>query len=234
MYVKDSPLQNKLVRQALNWATDMDTMVSILYTDDGAQVSTGPVPPGLNGRNNNLKLYGYDVEKAKALLAEAGYPNGFDLTFTCLGNATNNMMGQMLQEMWKEVGVNLILNPLESGALSEYANSMEQEVMPVRTGYSIGDTGEGLETVYHSKNRGTSRVNCANSELDALLDEAAKTMDSNRRAELYEKAQEIIQDEAYCMNLCYEYTSIGHSSKLMGLTTPPTERTDYSKIYFEN
>lgn len=231
---KDSPLQNKLVRQALNWATDMDTMVSILYTDDGAQVSTGPVPPGLNGRNNNLKIYGYDVEKAKALLAEAGYPNGFDLTFTCLGNATNNMMGQMLQEMWKAVGVNLILNPLESGALSEYANGMKQEVMPVRTAYSIGDIGEGLEAVYHSKNRGTSRVNCANSELDVLLDEAAKTMDSNRRAELYEKAQEIIQDEAYCMNLCYEYTSIGHSSKLKGLTTPPTERTDYSKIYFEN
>lgn len=230
---KEGPLQNKLVRQALNWATDMDTLVEILYTSDGAQVSTGPVPPGLNGKNENLALYGYDVEKAKALLAEAGYPNGFDITFTCLGNATNNMMGQMLQEMWKKVGVNLILNPLESGALSEYANGMNQEVMPVRTAYSIGDIGEGLENVYHSKNQGTSRVNSDNPELDALLDAAASTMDADERAKLYEEAQELIQDEAYCMNLCYEYTSIGHSSNLKGLTTPPTERTDYSKIYFE-
>ena len=230
--VQQDALKDARVRQALNYATDIDTIVDVLYTEKGAQVSTGPVPPGVAGKNESLIPYGYDPEKAKELLAEAGYEDGLDLTFTALGNSTNNMMGQMLQEQWKQVGVNLTLNPMESGALSEYANGMEQEVMPVRTAFSIADIGDGLEYVYHSKAQGTSRIISANPELDALLDEAAVTMDNEKRDEMYQDAQQIIHDEAYQIDLCYEYSSIAHSNKMRGLTALPTEDIDFSKIYF--
>lgn len=231
--VTQGPLQDKNVRKALNYATDIDTICEVLYTSKGAEVSTGPVPPGLMGRNGQLEQYGYNPDKARELLKEAGYDNNLEISFTYLGNATNNMMAQMLQEQWASVGVTLTLNPLESGALSEYANAMKQEVMPVRTAFISGDIGEGLETMYHSRSQGTSRINSNNPELDALLDEASVTMDQDKRINLYQQAQEIINEESYSIYLCYEYSSIAHSSKLRGLETPPTERVDYSKLYFE-
>lgn len=231
--VTQGPLQDKNVRKALNYATDIDTICEVLYTTKGAEVSTGPVPPGLMGRNNDLEQYTYNQDKARELLKEAGYDNNLEVSFTYLGNATNNMMAQMLQEQWAAVGVTLTLNPLESGALSEYANAMKQEVMPVRTAFISGDIGEGLETMYHSRSQGTSRINSSNSELDAILEEASVTMDNSKRIELYKQAQEIINEESYSIYLCYEYSSIAHSSKLHGLETPPTERVDYSKLYFE-
>lgn len=230
--VTQGPLKDKNVRKALNYATDIDTICEVLYTSKGAEVSTGSVPPGLMGRNEELEQYGYNPDKARELLKEAGYDNNLEVSFTYLGNATNNMMAQMLQEQWAAVGVTLTLNPLESGALSEYANGMNQEVMPVRTAFISGDIGEGLESMYHSRSQGTSRINSDNPELDALLDEASVTMDDGRRTELYQQAQEIINEESYSIYLCYEYSSIAHSSKLCGLETPPTERVDYSKLYF--
>ncbi len=226
------PLKDKKVREALNYATDIDTICEVLYTSKGAQVSTGPVPPGLMGRADGLEPYSYDPEKARELLKEAGYEDNLEVSFTYLGNATNNLMAQMLQEQWAKVGVTLTLNPMESGALSEYANGMKQEVMPVRTAFISGDIGEGLETMYHSRSQGTSRINSDNPELDALLDEAAKELDEEKRIELYKKAQEIIHEESYSIYLCYEYSSIAHSAKLRGLNTPPTERVDYSRLYF--
>lgn len=228
------PLTDKTVRQALNYATDIDSIRETLYTDKGAQEAVTVVPPGLPGRNENMTAYDYNPEKARELLKEAGYDNNLEVSFTYLANATNNLMAQMLQAQWADVGVTLTLNPLESGALSEYANGMKQEVMPVRTAFSIGDSGEGLEKIYHSafKGAGGSRVNCSNDEIDELLEKARVTMDETERNSIYEQVQQIAHEESYVIYLCYEYSSIACSNKMRGLVTPPDERINYSTIYF--
>ncbi|MDD2573669.1 MAG: ABC transporter substrate-binding protein [Firmicutes bacterium] len=227
-------LADKRVRQALNYATDIDTIRDVLYTEKGAQKATTPVPPGIEGRHEDLAQYDYNPEKAKELLKEAGYDNDLEISFTYLGNTTNTLMGEMLQEQWKDVGVILTLNPLESGALTENANNMRQEVMPVRSAYSIGEAGEGLMKLFHSSNHGPggSRVNYTNPRVDELLETAKVTMDENERNEMYREVQEIVHDEALMIYLCYEYTSVALGSKVRGFNPIPTERIDYSTIYF--
>ncbi len=179
-------------------------------------------------------MYDYNPEKARELLKEAGYEDNYKTSFTYLANATNNLMAQMLQAQWAEVGVTLSLNPMESGALTENANRMNQEVMPVRSAFNIGETGEGLMKLFHSSNHGPggSRVNYSNPYVDNLLERAKITMDLEERNKIYLEVQKVIHDEALLIYLCYEYSSVALNSKVRGFNTIPNERIEYSTVYF--
>src|SRR5690606_30127392 len=76
----DHPIQNKLVRQAMNYAVDKEALVQ-LYGGEATVLQGQYLTPVVLGFNPNIKMYPYDPEMASQLLAEAGYPDGFETTF---------------------------------------------------------------------------------------------------------------------------------------------------------
>jgi peptide/nickel transport system substrate-binding protein len=100
-----SPLRDVRVRQALNYAVDKSAIASLL--PEGAKPSGQPAPRGAFGYDPSIPPYPYDVAKARRLLAEAGYPNGFDLTMEVMTDAApgDDLMSQAVAEYWRAVGV---------------------------------------------------------------------------------------------------------------------------------
>jgi len=107
--VEKKPFDNKLVRQALNMATNKEAILKAVYQGQG-QVAKNPIPPILWGYNNAVQDYAYDVAKAKQMLAQAGYANGFEVELWYLPvtrpyNPDGKRMAELIQADWEKVGV---------------------------------------------------------------------------------------------------------------------------------
>jgi ABC-type transport system substrate-binding protein len=103
------PLSDVRVRQALNYATDRKTIAAALFPDGGSPTSQLTVPGGYGYDAALDDAYPYDVDKAKSLLAEAGYPNGFSLALVTADYQSMNLVAQALAQQWKKVGVTVQL-----------------------------------------------------------------------------------------------------------------------------
>jgi peptide/nickel transport system substrate-binding protein len=101
------PLADVRVRQALNYATDRETISSALFPDNGRPTSQLTVPGGYGYDKALDNAYPYDPDKAKALLAQAGYPGGFSLKIVTADYQSMNLVAEALVQQWKKVGVTL-------------------------------------------------------------------------------------------------------------------------------
>jgi peptide/nickel transport system substrate-binding protein len=114
------PLGDVRVRRALIHALDRETMVREATEGMLSLVAHSIVPPSLLGHTNDVDKYEYDPEKAKALLAEAGYPDGFKITADSMKTAFNPVMLTMVQGYWKEIGVELEINYLDRASIRQH------------------------------------------------------------------------------------------------------------------
>ena len=200
--VEKKPFDNKLVRQALNLATNKDEILKAVYQGNG-QVAKNPIPPILWSYNNNVKDYPYDVAKAKQLLAQAGYPNGFEVDLWYLPvtrpyNPDGKRMAEMIQADWDKVGVKVKLVTYEWAEYRKRSKTGEQPVMMF--GWS-GDNGDpdnffvpllGCDAV----KGGGNVARWCNKEFNDIVQKAAQTPKQADRAKLYEQAQLIVKEEA--------------------------------------
>ncbi|NDP41553.1 MAG: ABC transporter substrate-binding protein [Aromatoleum sp.] len=196
------PFDNKLVRQALNMATNKEAILKAVYQGQG-QVAKNPIPPILWSYNNAVKDYAYDPAKAKELLAQAGYPNGFEVELWYLPvtrpyNPDGKRMAELIQADWDKVGVKAKLITYEWAEYRKRSKTGEQSVMMF--GWS-GDNGDpdnffvpllGCEAV---KGGGNVSRWC-NKAFEDLIIKAAQTPKQADRAKLYEQAQLIFKEEA--------------------------------------
>lgn len=101
------PLADLRVRQALNYATDRKSIASALFPDGGRPTAQLTVPGGYGYDEDLDDAYPYNVEQAKQLLTQAGYPNGFELKTVTAQYGSMNLVAQALAQQWKKVGVTL-------------------------------------------------------------------------------------------------------------------------------
>ncbi len=196
------PFDNKLVRQALNLATNKEAILKAVYLGNG-QMAKNPIPPILWSYNNAVQDYPYDPAKAKQLLTQAGFPNGFDVDLWYLPvtrpyNPDGKRMAEMIQADWAKVGVKATLTTYEWAEYRKRSKGGEHQV--VMFGWS-GDNGDpdnffvpllGCEAV---KGGGNSARWC-NKPFEDLIIKAAQTPKQADRAKLYEQAQVIVKEEA--------------------------------------
>jgi peptide/nickel transport system substrate-binding protein len=198
-----APLDNKLVRQALSYSVPYDQFIEGVLQGRGTPAH-GPVPAGMWGHSDDLFRYTYDLDKAKELLTEAGYPDGgFDLLYTF---ATGDLDEQQLGELWKaelaKLGINLEVQALNWEAQWDLAMSDPQMAQDVFVMYWWPDYVSPysfLFSMFHSEedilfNLGYYR----NPEFDDLIDEANALSGSDREKaeELFIKSQEILIEDA--------------------------------------
>jgi dipeptide transport system substrate-binding protein len=200
--VEKKPFDNKLVRQALNMAVDKKSILNAVYQGAG-QPAKNPIPPTLWSYNNNVKEYPYDVAKAKEMLAKAGYPNGVEvdlwyLPVTRAYNPDGKRMAEQLQADWAKVGVKANLLSYEWGEYRKRSKTGEQHAMMYGWNGDNGDPDNffvpllGCDAV----KGGGNVARWCNKDFEDLVQKAKATPKQAERAKFYEKAQEIVREEA--------------------------------------
>ena len=219
-----SPLEDKRVRQALNYAIDKEALIDVLFEGRARLVDGQQANANFFGYNADLEPYPYDPERARELLAEAGYPDGIDLTFKYpFGRIANDKeVSEAIAGMLEEVGVRTEQTVLESGeflnqlvtlqltpmALAAYATAPDAHYQ-----YSINLAGERYS--YYN-----------NPEYDALVTEAATTTDPEARQALYERAAEIAHDDPPFIYLFTPDDLYGVSDRVQGWQPRPDQGID--------
>jgi peptide/nickel transport system substrate-binding protein len=183
------PTEDVRVRLAMNYAVDREAIVDALF-GGFATLSTGFLTPANLGYDSSLQPYPYDPDRARELLAEAGYPNGFDMGFACPAGAYTNFeeVCQAVQGYLSEVGINTDLEIMESG---RYWDLEAEKQLPPLFGDSWSErSGEALPRLLGALGGwDASFSSWSDPEIDRYLDQIAVTIDRDERAALYRELQ---------------------------------------------
>jgi peptide/nickel transport system substrate-binding protein len=189
-----SPLLDKKVRQALNYAIDKESIIENLFFGNGVMLQGQVLRQPQLGFNAQLQDYPYDPAKAKAMLAEAGYPDGFEITFKFPSGryAQDREVSEAIAGMLGEVGVKTNMVVLEPGEFLRQLRNKELWPMAY-LGLAPQDDPDLQVSQYHSSWR---YAYMKNAELDALIDAGKQEMDREKRAQIYKDAMTLMHDEA--------------------------------------
>lgn len=221
------PLVDKKVRQALNHAVDKETLVSAFF-EGYAEPAKNPMPPVIAGYNDEIEDYPFDLEKAKQLLAEAGYPDGFEMELWAMPVPRPYMPdGQKIAEALKsnfdKIGVKAKIVSFEWGTYLDKAAAGEADSFLLGWTGDNGDADNFLYVLLDKDNIGTNNYTYyENDELHDIFIEAQSEVDETKRDELYKKAQEIIKDDAPWIPLAHSTPVLAGISKITGFTPHPT------------
>lgn len=199
MYPTTVPqFRSREVRQALNWAIDKNALGRITY---GTSEPWGaPFPKDLADFTATFQPYGYDPKRARDLLAQAGYKNGFSITLTVASDSPDPAIAQVVQQQYAAVGVHVTINQVDSNAL--YSLEAAQQSggkklqMSMDTWYMVQPTpADEVDAIYTT---GASSNYCkySNSEVDTLAKQATAEFDVAARNKLYAEIQQIIGQDA--------------------------------------
>jgi len=212
-YLVPGPWQDARVRKAINYAIDMDTIIKTVLEGYG-QVLGVPLEKEAFGFNPNIKWYGYDPERAKALLREAGYAGGFEMTLHAPNRRYMNDI-EVMQAMAQMLGKVGIKAKVEVWEQSIYTTKWrKRELLPAYMtawgGAGVFD-GDLLTSSLHSK---SALAIFKNEALDKMLEDAQATSDPERRKAIYFKAQELIYEEAPIIKAYQQAHIFGVSNRL--------------------
>jgi peptide/nickel transport system substrate-binding protein len=207
-----SPFQKLQVRQAANYAVDKKMIVDKVLSGNGKLIE-GPLNPMHFGFDPDLKGYTYDPEKAKKLLAEAGYPNGVEVDITCYMDMD---VVEAIQGFWGKVGIKANIKDTRSNVAGtvemERQGKLKDSSIWNWGSYSVFDADSLFMFWFHKDGQESY---ASSPELAPILESARKTLDENKRKQLYAQAQKIAVDEAYWLPLYARYTIEGVSRKLV-------------------
>jgi peptide/nickel transport system substrate-binding protein len=222
------PFDDRRVRQALNYAVNKDAIVRDVLKGTGS-LSAGPVLPKTWGADAGLRPYPYDPERAKKLLAEAGYPSGFTTTLwvpeSGSGMQSPVAMSTVIQSNLKAVGVTVALQTMEWGAYLTKLRSKEQELFALSWMAGNEDPDLVMFPLLHSSQwtpTGPNRALYRNEKFDELLHQARLTTDQARRADLYRQAQRILADDAPWIFVDHEIQTAAHRKRVQGFKLHPS------------
>jgi len=221
---RNEPLNDLRVRQALNYATNPDDFI-MAVREGYATAPNGCIPVGLWGYSDSVKGYTYDLEKAKSLLADAGYGNGVDLTITTASKYAG--IFEILQAQWALAGVNLTLETDDNTVYDDQAASGEYCIMT--RNYNFGAIDAPLRTLWYTGSSG-NRTKTSDPELDAKLDAALSEMDSAKRLELYADISQHISDLASFIPLYQDQLLIGQGKNVSGVVYGPVTNHNLQNI----
>ncbi len=207
MNVEKEPFNDRKVRQAMNYSINRPAMIDLVM-NGRATPAAGIIPPGMFGYNEDLEGYNYDPAKAKELLAEAGYPDGFETTLQYNTSKGHKRIAEALQAQYAQVGIKVNLKNVDWGS---HLDSVERGEVPFfRMGWvaDYNDADNFLYVLLNSENIGP-RGNYARFD-DAAFDEWTKQgrlqTDPEIRKEVYSKAEQLAVTEAPWVFI-YHYTT---------------------------
>jgi len=230
------PLDNPKVRQALNMAFDRSTYLKTVF-DDMATPAVNPYPPNTWSYDKQLKAYPHDVAKAKQLLAEAGYPNGFSTTIWTrpTGSVLNpnpKVGAELLQADLAKIGVKAEVKIVEWGELIRDAKQGQHDLLFMGWAGDNGDPDNFLTPQFAcaSVQSGINFARYCNDALEKDIADAKTTDNVATRTKLYIDAQKKIHDEALWIPLGYPVASAITRSDVSGYQVSPFGRVHFDAV----
>jgi len=232
------PFNDPKVRQAINYAINKEALTKVAFSGY-AIPAEGVLPKGV-AFNTKLGPWPYDPAKAKALLKEAGYPDGFETTLWSAYNySTAQKVIQFVQQQLAQVGVKVQVRALEAGQRVELVeNAPDPATAPVRMYYvgwssSTGEADWAMRPLLASESMPPRAFNTAyykNPQVDGDIAKALTVTDDAQKAKLYGDAQKRIWDDAPWAFLVTEQLLSVHNKKLSGFYVIPDGSFNFDDV----
>lgn len=219
---KKEPFDKLEVRKALNHAINVEEIIDMVLEGSGT-IATGPINDKVAQYNKDLKPYEYDPEKAKKMLADAGYPDGFETTIWTNDSPVRAKIAEIVQANLKEIGVEVKIEEVEWGSYLDRTAAGEHDMFILGWVTVTADADYGLYALYHSSQHGSAgnRTFYDNTKVDELLDKGRTSSDEDERLAAYTEAQEIIVDEAPQLFLYFDTQNAGVQATVEGFRLHP-------------
>ncbi|MBS6913735.1 MAG: glutathione ABC transporter substrate-binding protein [Clostridium sp.] len=229
MNTQKAPFNDVRVRQAMNYAIDKDAYIAVVKNGLASKATSilGPATQHYKGN----EPYAYDLEKARKLLADAGYPDGFETSLICTTTTSDLKQCEFIQQQLAQAGITVNINSMEKAIVSEKVESAEGpgsevEVEMYMSGWSssTGDADWGIRPVLAKESEPPKSYNISyfeNDEMDGCLKAALETADEEKRAELYAQAQDIIWEECPVVFFANDYNTWASSADVANVKIYP-------------
>ncbi len=227
-----NPLSDVNVRQALNYATDKEALIQLVTFGTGKlmesyMASTTPL-------YSPQEMYSYDPDKAKELLAEAGYADGFEVSSLAIsGNADDAALLTAIQQMWADVGVTLNIEQVDSATRTARYRENDFQMRTAAWTNDINDPSQitsyfAIYDVVESLHTGFQ-----NDELEQLFADSQKELDDVKRAEQYDRIQEIYVENAPIIFLYETPYPVALRTEVKDFFQLPLGQNIFTNVYLE-
>ncbi|WP_342359076.1 ABC transporter substrate-binding protein [Terrarubrum flagellatum] len=205
-----NPMLDKRVRQAMSMAINRQAIVERIM--GGVAVPAGELLPyPMFGSTKGFPITKYDPDGAKKLLAEAGYPNGFEITLATPNDRYINdeKVAQAVAQMWTRIGVKTNIDAMTAGTFFTRRTKYEFSAFLAGWGSATGEISNSLVALSVSHNPGkglgtTNRSRYSNPQMDALVIKATETIDDKEREKLLQQASKMVADDVGILPLHFE------------------------------
>ncbi|MCB7320620.1 ABC transporter substrate-binding protein [Lacrimispora sp. 210928-DFI.3.58] len=220
--VKNEILSDVKVRKAIAYAVNKSDYINIVFGGDADIACNTMLCNMLFGYMPDTVSYDTDLDKARQLMTEAGYPDGFDITLTVMDTQEYRTAAVVIQSQLKEIGINVTVESMDNASFLQYVAEGKQALFMYEKVAS--DTDSMLRTQYHTDSLGLggNRHHWTDPEVDNMLDKASSSLDDNERQELYTEIQTIVADAVPLYPLAIPYLYIGTQADVAGLKVHPT------------
>ncbi|MBO7401594.1 MAG: ABC transporter substrate-binding protein [Lachnospiraceae bacterium] len=228
-----APFNNQKVREALNYAIDRDYIIKMVGDGKGTPVCSGVFPGFAKYYDASLeRYYTKDTAKAKELLKEAGFPDGFSFTITVPSNYKFHVdTAQVIAEQLKEVGVNARVEQVEWATWYSdvyKGEKYEGTIIGLDSNLAPGDILR-----FYPSTSSKNFMNYNSAEFDRIYALAAAEADDAKKVDYYKQLQQMLAKDAAAVFIQNPVLYVAVSDKLDGYTFYPLFVQDMSSIYFK-
>ena len=214
---KIKPFDNVKVRQALNYALPRDEILKTVY-QSLADKQTGCIPKIYPDFTDKFWNYDTDLDKAKALLSEAGMAQGFNSVLSYnAGDPVQEPIAILYQTSLRKIGVEITLNKVPAATFYDFVTKREQPMIFYLDSPWVPDPGYSTQLYFNSKSY-VDYSNYVNPEVDQLIKSGLETLDPNTRLETYTKVQQIVMSEAPWSFIAWPRYVLARRANLKGFT----------------
>lgn len=242
--LEDPILSDVKVRQAMAYAIDRQLIIDYLL-DGQASLATGLLSPSNWAYEPDVKTYAYDVEKAKALLDEAGYPDpdgdGPEPRFTIVYKTSTDPLririGEVLQDQFKQVGIEV--SEIQTFEWAKFYQDIIDGNFQIYTLRWVGITEPDIfHSIFHSSMMppdGRNRGRYVNPRIDELTDQGRLEITAEGRKAIYSEVQKILAEDLPYIFLWYPHNIVVMNDKLQGFTLyPDGDFASLQNMWFED
>lgn len=226
-----NPLADKRVRQALNHATNKEALIGLVLQGAGKPMTSPLMAAATPLAVDMDPLYGYDMEKAKALIEEAGLESGTKIAFTTLaGSADDSTIFAALQQMWSPLGIKLEVEQVDGPTRGAKNRSGEYDIHTYGWVNDVNDPSQVVSWLGYTPTANAVGTGWKNDEFNALFEASATEIDPEKRAGQYARMQELYAEEAPLLFMYETPFAVAVSAKVDGYIQTPLGNNVFDEV----